>query len=259
MADKVKISRRKDYREQLKLYLSLSKGMNAKLKKLFRKTARIAEREYIQNKDMYYNFLEDFGSSLYAILAIQYRRVFEAQDRRIQRQRQIKQGEELEQLIEEYIATMAAEKVTRIAETTRNQLRRSIKKGIAEGLSIPNIAKIIRKNGSFAPYRATMIARTETHMAMNFANMEISKKLMFEKPIKQWNASMDLRTRDWHRSMNGDIKDINKPFEVYTPIGGGSFAMKEMMHVGDPSGGAANVVNCRCVQLTYDSKDDIVE
>ena len=81
---------------------------------------------------MYYNFLEDFGSSLYNILAIQYRRVFEAQDKRIQRQRQIKQGEELEQLIEEYIATMAAEKVTRIAETTRNQLRRSIIKGIAE-------------------------------------------------------------------------------------------------------------------------------
>ena len=58
MAKKIRINLRKDYREQLRLYLNLSKSLNAKIKKLFNKTARQAEKEYIEFGDMYYFFLE---------------------------------------------------------------------------------------------------------------------------------------------------------------------------------------------------------
>ena len=69
---KIRINRRKDYKEQLKLYLNLSKSLNAKTKKLFKKTARIAEREYIAVGDMYYTFLEDFSDELFKILSNHY-------------------------------------------------------------------------------------------------------------------------------------------------------------------------------------------
>ena len=37
MADKIRINRRKDYKEQLKLYLNLSKSLNAKVKSYLEK------------------------------------------------------------------------------------------------------------------------------------------------------------------------------------------------------------------------------
>ena len=59
---KIKINLNKEYKEQIKLYLNLSKSLNAKVKKLFRKTARQAEKEYLKYEDMYYFFLEDFSN-----------------------------------------------------------------------------------------------------------------------------------------------------------------------------------------------------
>ena len=256
---KIRINRRKDYKEQLKLYLNLSKSLNAKTKKLLRKTARKAEQEYLKYNDMYYFFLEDFSNDFYKILSNHYRSVITATSERLIKQRETKQEDEIDIIVATYIADVTANKVADISQTTRNQIKQAIKIGIADGLSIPEISKKIRTNRSFAPYRATMIARTETHSAMNYGNYEISGRLGLSKPVKQWNAALDDRTRDWHRVMNTkEPIDRDEMFIVNTPVAGGYFMPKSMKYTGDMNGGALNVINCRCFTLYYDSEDEII-
>ena len=255
---KIRINRRKDYKEQLKLYLNLSKSLNAKTKKLLRKTARKAEQEYLKFNDMYYFFLEDFSDDFYKILANHYSSVITATSERLIKQRETKQEDEIDIIVAAYIADVTANKVADISQTTRNQIKQVIKIGIADGLSIPEISKKIRTNRSFAPYRATMIARTETHSAMNYANYEISSQLGLNRPIKEWNSALDDRTREWHRTMNGTTVAREEMFKVMTPIAGGGFIERRMNYTGDMNGGALNVINCRCFTLYYDSEDEII-
>ena len=258
MADKIKINRRKEYREQLNLYLNLTKNLNAKLKRLFKKTGRQAEREFLETGDMYYKFLEPFSNELYKTLARHYEAVIRQTTERIIKQR-TKQEDEIDVIVQTYIATVTASKVTQVSETTKKQIRQAIKKGIAEGLAINEIRKIIRQNKSFSPYRSTMIARTETHSAMNYGNFEISKTLGLNNPVKQWNAAQDDRTREWHRNMDGKVVARDDVFKVMTPIKGGGAVEKRMMYTGDyQNGGGSNVINCRCFTLYYDSEDEII-
>ena len=259
MVDKIKINANRDYREQLNLYLNLTKNLNAKLKRLFKKTGRKAEREYLDVGDMYYKFLEDFSDELYKILSSHYRAVITASTQRIIKQREKKQEDEIDIIVQSYIATVTATKVTQVTETTKRQIRQAIKKGIADGLSIAEIGKLIRQNKSFAPYRSTMIARTETHSAMNYANFEISKSIGLNNPVKQWRSALDVRTRAWHRNMNGTVVPRDEMFKVTTPIAGGGFTENRMNYTGDyENGGALNVINCRCFTLYYDSEDEII-
>lgn len=255
---KIRINRRKDYKEQLKLYLNLSKSLNAKIKKLFRKTARKAEQEYLKYEDMYYFFLEDFSDDFYKILSKHYRAVITASGERLIKQRETKQESAIDLAVAKYIQDVTANKVADISQTTRNQIKQAIKKGIADGESIPTISKNIRQNNAFQPYRATMIARTETHSAMNYGNHEISKSLDFDKPVKTWNSALDDRTRGWHRAMNGTTVARDEMFKVLTPVAGGAFTERSMSYTGDMNGGALNVINCRCFTLYYDSADDVI-
>ena len=260
MAKKIRINLRKDYREQLRLYLNLSKSLNAKIKKLFNKTARQAEKEYIEFGDMYYFFLEDFGDSFYKILANHYRAVITASAKRLIKQRETKQEEDenIDTIVAVYIAETTASKVTQVSETTKKQIRNRIKQGIADGLSIPQIAKLIRQDNSFKPYRATMIARTETHSAMNYGHNEIAKTLDFSEPVKIWGSALDDRTRSWHRAMNGTTVARDEMFKVLTPVAGGGFTEKRMNYTGDMNGGALNVINCRCF-TAYANRTDSIE
>jgi len=256
---KIRINRRKDYKEQLKLYLNLSKSLNAKVKKLFKKTARQAEKEYLKYNDMYYFFLEDFSDDFYKILSSHYRAVITASGERLIKQREKKAESEIDIAIGKYINDVTATKVSEVSETTKKSIQRSIKKSIADGESIPTISKDIRQNNAFKPYRATMIARTETHSAMNYGNDEISKTLGFKDPVKEWNSALDSRTRAWHRSMNGTVVKQDEMFKVLTPTAGGAFVEKRMMYTGDyQNGGGANVINCRCFTLRYDSEDEVI-
>tara|TARA_R100000655_G_scaffold714_3_gene3048 strand:- start:901 stop:1683 length:783 start_codon:yes stop_codon:yes gene_type:complete len=260
MSKKIRINLRKDYREQLRLYLNLSKSLNAKIKKLFKKTARQAQKEYIEFGDMYYYFLEDFGDSLYKILANHYRAVITASAKRLKKQREIKQeeDEDIDSIVAVYIAETTATKVTQVSDTTKQLIKKRIRQGIKDGLSIQQISKLIRKDNAFKPYRATMIARTETHSAMNYGHAEIAKTLDFSEPVKIWGSALDDRTRSWHRAMNGTTVARDEMFKVLTPVAGGAFTEKRMNFTGDINGGALNVINCRCF-TAYANRTDSIE
>jgi len=132
-------------------------------------------------------------------------------------------------------------KVTQVQKTTRRWIAATIARGTEMGKSPGEIAKGLRAKGQFNKERADRIARTEVHMASNFATQEAVKstRLRLEK---EWVSMADERTRVAHRGANGQRVEMNADFTV-----GG----ERMAYPGDPRGSAGNVINCRCVLLYH--------
>ena len=85
-------------------------------------------------------------------------------------------------------------------------------------------------------YRVETIARTETMRASNAGADALYKDWGVKR--REWLATMDNRTRDTHREVNGQVRGMNEPFIV-----GGS----PMMRPGD--GPIGEVANCRCTLI----------
>ena len=130
------------------------------------------------------------------------------------------------------------------------RLRDIIAQEFESGQTLPQITSAIRKEfGFFSRRRANLIARTETHTALGFANHDYHKNLQADTGItmlKRWRATNDARTRSFHSEANGQTVPMDEKFTV-----GGA----EMDYVGDPAGGAKNVINCRCVVIYVDEQD----
>lgn len=122
----------------------------------------------------------------------------------------------------------------------KKTITQEISRGIASGLTYRDIARNI-SNVSGAPLsRAKTIARTEGHRIQQTSarDAQYSAKAKGADVVKQWDAALDGRTRESHRRVDGEIKELDEKFS------------NGLMFPGDPSGGAAEVVNCRCVALT---------
>jgi len=113
-----------------------------------------------------------------------------------------------------------------------------------KGTSIPKVAKMI--DGMFEETyknRAETIARTETGIAQEVVAHETYTRNGVEK--KQWQAFIDEKTRDGHKDADGQVRNIDEPFEVENADG----EIEELDHPLDPSASASNVINCRCNEL----------
>lgn len=122
-----------------------------------------------------------------------------------------------------------------------------------EGFNLPQISsQLTNKFSAVNKRRAAVIARTETHSATGAAQDAYHREVSSSYGIqmkKQWVATADARTRSNHAAMNGTVVEMEEDFLM--PDG------NRMKHVGDPRGGAANVINCRCVILYVDVDDDV--
>lgn len=149
-----------------------------------------------------------------------------------------KDFENFNRLIQAFITTLGAEKVTQISKTTEDQIRSAINDGVAEGVGTAGIASNIRSRAPvIAGVRSLVIARTEVHSASQWAQVTAIKDtgLVLRK---EWVSAADERTRIDHADANGQIVGPDESFEV-----GG----EELAFPGDPSGSAENIINCRCV------------
>lgn len=163
--------------------------------------------------------------------------------------------EDFEQLVQYYLRNKAGTNIVNVTQTTINQVRRVISDVDKEGLGPRAVAKAIKERigGPFGRRRAFTIARTETHSAASFANHEVAKSL--NVPMrKQWVSTNDERTRSWHSAINGQTVDMEDDFIV--PYKGVDYRMK---HAGDPAGGPANVINCRCVIIYLEPEDVVID
>lgn len=129
----------------------------------------------------------------------------------------------------------------------KKRVANNISRGIAQGQSYSNIAKNIavgmvgnyaRMNGG-ALYNAMRITRTEAHRISQQAAYDALKKAKDNGAdvVKQWDATLDKRTRPSHARVDGEIRELDEPFS------------NGLMRPGDPRGRAAEVINCRCQLL----------
>jgi SPP1 gp7 family putative phage head morphogenesis protein len=129
----------------------------------------------------------------------------------------------------------------------KKRVANNISRGIAQGQSYSDIAKNIavgmvgdyaRMNGG-ALYNAMRITRTEAHRISQQAAYDALKKAKDNGAdvVKQWDATLDKRTRTSHARVDGEIRELDEPFS------------NGLMKPGDPSGRAAEVINCRCQLL----------
>ena len=131
-----------------------------------------------------------------------------------------------------------ASRVKHISNTTREQIKGVVARGISEGLGIPDIASMIEDStSSISLSRAETIARTETHMASQQGSMLAAESL--EVPmLKEWVSAEDERTRPTHSDANGRQAKQGEPFRI---------GDSNLDFPGDPNGAPEEVINCRCV------------
>lgn len=126
------------------------------------------------------------------------------------------------------------------------ELKRSIAaevtRGIASGMMYSDIARNIRNTASIPMKRAKTIARTEAGRVQEQATFDAAKeaKAVGADVVKQWSSIRDGKTRDSHRKLDGQIREIDEPFEVNGHKG---------MHPHD-FGRPEEDINCRCTMLT---------
>ena len=121
----------------------------------------------------------------------------------------------------------------------KKKITAQVSRGIATGMSFQQVAQQLAGYTNIGYNNAVRIARTEGHRIQVQSAMDACHKAKDKGAdvVKQWDATLDTRTRDSHQAVDGEIRELDKPFS------------NGLMFPGDPSGGAAEVVNCRCALL----------
>ena len=256
---KIRINRAREYRENLRLYITLTKPLTSRLKKFFAKQSRSAADQYEINNIVGREYYEKYWKELYSIMEKNARSVIDTISIRARNSRLLKATDETNLAVYDYTTQQTAQNVTYITETTKAKIQSAVTFGVSEGLAVTGVADLIAKSTAFSENRAKLIARTETHQAMNYGSYRVAKTLSLKKPVKEWGSALDERTRHWHRSMNGQRVLIDENFLVFTPTKLGGSEERYMKYPGDILGGGANVINCRCFAMYYDEDDVVVE
>ena len=127
----------------------------------------------------------------------------------------------------------------KIKRWEKRQIQSNCLQGILQGESIPEIAERI-SNVTMQEAKSTIrYARTMTTGAENAGRID-SYKRAENKGIEieqQWLATLDNRTREEHRDMDGEHVKIGEKFS------------NGCEYPGDPSGDPGEVWNCRCTLI----------
>ena len=70
---------------------------------------------------------------------------------------------------------------------------------------------------------------------------------------KQWRRSGKVHSRPGHDAIDGQVRDIDRPFEVVTPKG----ETVLLMHPRDPAAPIGETINCGCESLPYMASWDV--
>ncbi len=128
----------------------------------------------------------------------------------------------------------------------KKAVRAEVSRGIANGSTWNEVAGNLTRHMANTPFQkaynnSIRIARTEGHRIQVQSAMDAQKiaKSKGADIVKQWDSTLDGNTRNLHRLLDGQIREIDEPFEV----GGRKVEAPGMF--GDP----AEDCNCRCCLL----------
>ena len=124
----------------------------------------------------------------------------------------------------------------------KTSVRMEISRGIAQELSYQEIARNI-KNTTNVDYNKTLrIAKTEGHRIQNESAYNVQKRAIKKGAdiVKQWDSTLDGKTRPAHRALDGQIVGVDGYFK--------SESGYKALYPGD-FGVPSEDCNCRCVLL----------
>ena len=135
-------------------------------------------------------------------------------------------SELFQKFILDFISKFGGTKIKSISDTLVQALILEFKKGLEENLSIRQIVAKIKRNANNG----------------NLLKYQISNLVL----NKVWIGRNDGRESDTHIAANDTEVGLNERFKI---------GSDEMLHPGDHSGRASNVINCRCT-IAYKPKRD---
>lgn len=131
---------------------------------------------------------------------------------------------------------------TRLGEDVallKRKITAQVSRGISTGMTYSQVAQQLAAYTKIGFNNAVRITRTEGHRIQVQGTMDACHKAKERGAdiVKQWDATLDRRTRRSHTKVDGEIRELDEAFS------------NGLMYPSDPSGGAAEVVNCRCALL----------
>lgn len=144
--------------------------------------------------------------------------------------------------IDSKISTSLYEKLGENVSELKKKIRQEISRGIASAMSYADIARNLSNVSKTGLSNAFRIARTEGHRIQNQSAFDAMNKAKEKgaEVVKQWDATLDGRTRKTHRELDGKIVEVDEPF---------IFNGHKAMYPGG-FGVASLDINCRCAVLT---------
>ena len=136
---------------------------------------------------------------------------------------------------------MFSDRIRDNVDNLKRVTKMEITRGIANGSTYAEIAMHIAQHTDESIRRAQIITRTEAHRVQNIARedaMHEAKKRGADI-VKMWDSTLDGKTRRTHRKLDGQIKELDEPFEVdgHKAMRPGGFGRPE------------EDINCRCQVL----------
>lgn len=122
----------------------------------------------------------------------------------------------------------------------QKKIAREISRGFATGATFKEVARNVHAVTNIGKNNAMRIARTEGHRITETAahNAQVKAVDRGADVVKMWDAALDSKTRPSHVRVDGEIREVKQKYS------------NGLMFPGDPSGSAAEVINCRCRSRT---------
>lgn len=152
-------------------------------------------------------------------------------------------------ILNELLNTEITKRITKVYQTTKDDVRRVLIESANNRLAPREIGRELKKRVGFNKSRALMIARTEMTNVAAMAVERAGKDSELEL-YKVWNHYPHGKFRESHLALNKTYVAFNEKFKLEDGI--------EMKRPGDPSGGASEVINCRC-NMSLATADVLIE
>lgn len=127
----------------------------------------------------------------------------------------------------------------------KKKVNDAISRGISVGMTYSQISQQLHTMTGVGLYNAMRIARTEGHRIQTASALDACKAAEAQgcDVVKQWDSTLDGRTRPTHRLLDGQIRAVDEDFEVSTAKGLRKASAPG--HFGRPE----EDIHCRCALL----------
>lgn len=121
----------------------------------------------------------------------------------------------------------------------KKKITAQVSRGVATGMTFQQVAQQLAGVSNIGYNNAVRIARTEGHRIQCQSGMDACYKAKEKGAdvVKQWDSTLDGRTRESHAAVDGEYRELDEKFS------------NGLEFPGDPHGKAAEVINCRCALL----------